>query len=78
MTFSSLPSEDARAGACLIPAVLFLHESVRSGISPGFVLKAALLASAAVITTAGFYFAMSRLGPVFDANAAEEAEFLDT
>jgi hypothetical protein len=36
------------------------------------------LASAAVITTAGFYFAMSRLGPVFDANAAEEAEFLDT
>src|ERR1035437_1073244 len=64
-------------GTCLIPAILFLYKSGNSGISPGFVLKAALLASAAVIATAGFYFAMRRLGPIIDANAAEQATFLD-
>ena len=64
-------------GTCLIPAILFLYKSGHSGISPGFVLKAALLASAAVIATAGFYFAMRRLGPIVAANAAEQATFLD-
>jgi hypothetical protein len=66
-------------GSCLMPAILGFPARLQSGLSlsPHFLVESALLVCAAVILTVTFYYVLKRLGPFIDANALEQAEFLD-
>src|SRR5690349_1377019 len=65
-------------GCFLIPGMLNLAGRLQESLkSHAVLLNTGLLICMAVIATAAFYYVLNRLAPLIDANAPEQAQFLD-
>jgi hypothetical protein len=62
-----------------MPAILALPgQSLQAALALGFMGKEILLICGGLTAAAAFYFILRRFGPLIDANALGQAQFLDS
>jgi spermidine synthase len=61
-----------------LPDMPLLQRLGTAGVWPAFLLETALRLAAAAVATAALFYGLRRLEPALDANAAAQAQYLDT